>query len=292
MMDETPPKEGPDGVDPWRCDFEGFGAALEPSPASHATRSKAKVAPKLGCWAPTEDRELLMAREAAPRAPWTEIACHVSGRSGKQCRERFTNSLSPAINRSPWTAAEDALVGELLFDIGPRWSRIARQLPGRTDLMVKNRYYVAHQRRLVVMDPSTDVEDCSVIRSRRRRRRRVVLPPPPQKADVAAFKSVSQLGEALVETVQPIAEPTAPRRETRAQADKFSTDDFFSFDRSPADELRCPEQMAGVWIRTVAKCRKAPADAIILPLKPGVVQSLEAGNAMAAISLMVEMHSL
>jgi hypothetical protein len=35
---------------------------------------------------------------------WSQIAKNIPGRLGKQCRERWYNHLSPAINRADWTA--------------------------------------------------------------------------------------------------------------------------------------------------------------------------------------------
>ena len=39
-----------------------------------------------------------------------------------------------------WTAEEDQLVLSMIAEIGPKWSRIAKQLPGRSDSSVRNRH--------------------------------------------------------------------------------------------------------------------------------------------------------
>ena len=44
---------------------------------------------------------------------WSFIARQLKGRLGKQCRERWYNHLQPDINKSPWTAEEDALIIEV-----------------------------------------------------------------------------------------------------------------------------------------------------------------------------------
>ena len=43
-------------------------------------------------------------------------------------------------NMRPWEPEEDRLIIELLSELGPRWSRIVKQLPGRTISSVRNRW--------------------------------------------------------------------------------------------------------------------------------------------------------
>ena len=63
-----------------------------------------------------------------------------SGRTGKQCRERWLNHLRPDLNKGPWTAEEDAALVEAHRAVGNRWSEIARRLPGRPENAIKNRW--------------------------------------------------------------------------------------------------------------------------------------------------------
>lgn len=68
---------------------------------------------KRGPWAPEEDRKLrqLVAQQGGVQhVKWTEIASHLPGRLGKQCRERYINACDPSIRRDAWTAEEDAVV--------------------------------------------------------------------------------------------------------------------------------------------------------------------------------------
>lgn len=62
-------------------------------------------------------------------------------RTGKQCRERWYNHLSPSINKSTWTESEIQIVFDLQKVYGNHWSRISQHLQGRTDNAVKNLYY-------------------------------------------------------------------------------------------------------------------------------------------------------
>ena len=54
-----------------------------------------------------DDRKVieLVAKHGAKK--WTFIAQQLSGRIGKQCRERWHNHLNPDINKSAWSIEED-----------------------------------------------------------------------------------------------------------------------------------------------------------------------------------------
>jgi hypothetical protein len=77
---------------------------------------------------------------------WAFIAEHIPGKTGRQCRERWLNHLSPDLNTRPWTREEDALLFEKYAEFGSRWVDIARFFPHRTDAMVKNRFLVFQRR--------------------------------------------------------------------------------------------------------------------------------------------------
>ena len=64
-------------------------------------------------------------------------------RTGKQCRERFKNNLSPKLNKGDWTPAEDRIVIEMTKVLGNHWTRIANLLPGRSGIKQIIQYYNA-----------------------------------------------------------------------------------------------------------------------------------------------------
>ncbi|OHT07007.1 Myb-like DNA-binding domain containing protein [Tritrichomonas foetus] len=71
---------------------------------------------------------------------WEKVAQYMSSRSPRQCRDRYKNYLHPMVKNGPWSKDEDA---ELLYrfrQLGPKWSKIAKYFPGRTDVNIKNRY--------------------------------------------------------------------------------------------------------------------------------------------------------
>jgi hypothetical protein len=71
---------------------------------------------------------------------WTLIASYLEGRNPRQCKERWTNYLSPDICDAPWSAEEDLLLCQKQRELGCKWVQIAAFLPNRTDAMAKNRF--------------------------------------------------------------------------------------------------------------------------------------------------------
>lgn len=71
---------------------------------------------------------------------WKKVASLMESRSSRQCRERYSNYLSPELKNGPWTAKEDRSLIEKVKLYGQRWSIIARYFPTRSDVNLKNRY--------------------------------------------------------------------------------------------------------------------------------------------------------
>eukprot|EP00301_Raphidiophrys_heterophryoidea_P021513 c5919_g1_i1.p1 GENE.c5919_g1_i1~~c5919_g1_i1.p1 ORF type:complete len:335 (-),score=62.37 c5919_g1_i1:52-1056(-) len=93
-------------------------------------------------WQPSQDVRLHELVMELGTNSWDKIAevMQAEGRSAKQCRERWFYHVDPNVKRNKWAAEEDALLLKLVDEIGPRWSTIAQQLPGRTDNALKNRF--------------------------------------------------------------------------------------------------------------------------------------------------------
>jgi myb proto-oncogene protein len=113
---------------------------MEPShPNSKNTRRRP--------WAHEEDQAITELVSRLGTKQWTavsdqlEAAFGISGRTGKQCRERWHNHLDPAITKRNWSVAEELTLFESHQSLGNKWADISNLLPGRSDNSIKNHYY-------------------------------------------------------------------------------------------------------------------------------------------------------
>nr|QNC43969.1 R2R3 MYB transcription factor [Freesia hybrid cultivar] len=92
-----------------------------------------------GPWTMEEDLILINYIANHGEGVWNTLAKSAGlKRTGKSCRLRWLNYLRPDVRRGNITPEEQLLIMELHSRWGNRWSKIARQLPGRTDNEIKN----------------------------------------------------------------------------------------------------------------------------------------------------------
>ncbi|KAK4751925.1 hypothetical protein SAY87_020723 [Trapa incisa] len=117
-----------------------------------------KVGLKRGPWTAEEDKKLINFILTNGQCCWRALP-KLAGllRCGKSCRLRWTNYLRPDLKRGLLSESEEKLVIDLHAQLGNRWSKIASQLPGRTDNEIKNHWNTHIKKKLKKMgiDPVT-----------------------------------------------------------------------------------------------------------------------------------------
>ncbi|TMW67099.1 hypothetical protein Poli38472_012215 [Pythium oligandrum] len=133
----------------WKMIAETLGRGRTDVQCLHRWNKVLKPGLVKGPWTPEEDQILtdLIARYGVGKIRWCDIALHLPGRIGKQCRERWCNHLDASIRKGQWTPEEDDTVFRLQQQLGNKWSEIAKMLPGRTENAVKNRFNSAARRK-------------------------------------------------------------------------------------------------------------------------------------------------
>ncbi|CAO2150393.1 unnamed protein product [Urochloa humidicola] len=115
--------------EPPERETEGGGGAAD----------QAEAELRRGPWTVDEDLTLINYIAEHGEGRWNALA-RAAGlkRTGKSCRLRWLNYLRPDVKRGDFTADEQLLILDLHSRWGNRWSKIAAQLPGRTDNEIKN----------------------------------------------------------------------------------------------------------------------------------------------------------
>ena len=125
---------------------------VEPKPLTLHNNPDLKLKAR-SVWAEGEDQLLYNYVTQHGVHSWAKIASVINQeihanepvRLGKHCRERWFNHLNPELNstlhpENDWDTQEDLRLIKLQIDMGNAWSKIAREMPGRTENSVKNRW--------------------------------------------------------------------------------------------------------------------------------------------------------
>ena len=89
-----------------------------------------------------EDFQLKQIVQTYGDKDWELVARIMGTRNARQCRERYTNYLSPEIRNDPWSDDEDRTLIEKFNEFGAKWVKISKFFPNRTDSQLKNRWQV------------------------------------------------------------------------------------------------------------------------------------------------------
>jgi hypothetical protein len=96
-------------------------------------------------WTVQEDKLIITTIQTEGLKCWKQISQEIlkrydSERAPKKIRERWYNHLDPSLKKGPWDHYEEVLLFEKIVELGHRWCRIAKFIPGRNEHAVKNHY--------------------------------------------------------------------------------------------------------------------------------------------------------
>ncbi|KAH7128230.1 hypothetical protein B0J11DRAFT_265058 [Dendryphion nanum] len=99
-----------------------------------ATRSTARQPRK---WTPVEDQKLreeveIQRSSEGEAKDWCKVAQSLPGRTNKDCRKRWMNSVAGGLKKGQWSKSEDALLSKGVHRYGQKWTLVAEVVGSRS----------------------------------------------------------------------------------------------------------------------------------------------------------------
>lgn len=134
--------------------FKSFQSCSQPKPQLETCKLPLKHSGTRDLpWESEEDSIIFTQVQQFGEKYWSKIANKINYqvhngkmlRKGKHCRERWFNHIDPSLNskeyvEGEWAAEEDEQLVRLQRKYGNAWSFIAKNLPGRNENLVRNRW--------------------------------------------------------------------------------------------------------------------------------------------------------
>lgn len=90
---------------------------------------------------PHEDSQLRALVAEFGEDQWRKVASRMPNRNVRQCRERWKHYICSNMAKEPWKPEEDEILFRMVNEMGFKWTKISKFLPGRTDIQVKSRWF-------------------------------------------------------------------------------------------------------------------------------------------------------
>jgi Myb-like DNA-binding domain len=91
-------------------------------------------------WLAEEDERLVSAVKQFGDSGWRNIAEYVLTKDSTQCMQRWKRALRPDLKKGRWTAEEDGRLIRLMAQGFASWSKLAKQMPGRSSKQCRERW--------------------------------------------------------------------------------------------------------------------------------------------------------
>ena len=75
-------------------------------------------------WSTEEDQLLMSTVNTHGYENWALIASFITGRTARQCHNRWNYTINPNMNRSEWTEHEDKVILHMFEQYGKKWAKV------------------------------------------------------------------------------------------------------------------------------------------------------------------------